>query len=154
MLKLGLKGRGAATWLSNQGVNVLSETYDAVRLPDQSWVDRYSREDFLLASDSYGGVIDNLRLSLREEPSNVFMSPREDAEFLIRGSAAAALFAQTCAMPFRELRLQRLVCTRIAGVSCAILPFLSKDEQCHLAWIDASFAEYLWETLKLGESPE
>ncbi len=57
------------------------------------------------------------------------------------------MLAQTCGIDFDGTGQDRLIFTRVAGVSAAILPESIGAVSVFRFWIDASYAIYLWETL-------
>ena len=72
---------------------------------------------------------------------------REDASFQIAGHRGRDALAQTCGVDFGAQPMNRLVLTRLAGVSGTVLPFQFGDEPAWRIWIDPSYATYLWEQL-------
>ena len=72
---------------------------------------------------------------------------REDATLLLCGLRALDLLAQCCGYDFSRSPSARLVYTRIAGVSCGILPQQVGGNPVYRIWFDPSYAIYLWETL-------
>ena len=69
---------------------------------------------------------------------------RQDAGLVLTGRQASHVMAQTCAIDFHSPP-ERTVMSRVAGVSCMILPL--NDARAIRIWCGASYGIYLWETL-------
>ena len=78
--------------------------------------------------------------------SGAYRVVRQDASILLSGSRAAEVFLQTCGYDFRKPG-DRLVMTRVAGVSCSILHRTINRLGTFQLWMDGSFGAYLWKTL-------
>jgi sarcosine oxidase subunit gamma len=145
--KLGLKGPGAATWLGDQGLAVLAEVYASGPLEAGGLVVRLGVDEFLLEAGSLDRSLTPLRDALPVDSAQLVPVVREDATLLLCGPRALDLLAQCCAHDFSKSPSARLVYTRIAGVSCGILPQQVGGNPVYRIWFDPSYAIYLWETL-------
>jgi hypothetical protein len=145
--KLGVKGPGVASWLAGFGLALPENAYDAMPATSLDWIIRYGAQEFFLAAPEGNPLFARLRANLALRPFGVYETPREEAEFLLRGTGARALLCQTCAIQFDAAPARRLICTRLAGVSCTILPDPSPVEPRYYVWIDPSYSHYLFETL-------
>jgi sarcosine oxidase subunit gamma len=97
----------------------------------------------MVESGSDASLLDRLEAAWDQPPAGVYRVPREDATFLLAGPQKHSVLSQTCGFDFRSTPPRRLVYTRVAGVSCAILP----DAGAFRLWLDPSFAAYLWHEL-------
>lgn len=145
--KLGVKGRHAATWLRDRNVAVPSDVYGCQRLPDGGFVVGWGTDEFFLESGIENKTVPALVAELGSRADNVFRVPREDATFMIVGSRSLDALAETCAVDLRIAAEHNLILTRVAGVSCGILPETLGDQRAYRLWFDPSYAVYLWETL-------
>jgi sarcosine oxidase subunit gamma len=144
---LGLKGSGAAVWLAGQGIEVPPAIYDTARLGSYGYVLRLGTNEFMLQDDANGTTVSRLQASLQSLPPGVYLVPHEDAVFELSGSDARLVFAQTCGIDFRTMPTRRVLYSRVAGVSCGILPEEAAGGVRYRIWLDPSYADYLWETL-------
>jgi glycine cleavage system aminomethyltransferase T len=71
---------------------------------------------------------------------------RQEAAFLLCGAKANHVLVETCGYDFRRPG-NRVVMTRVAGVSCTVLPIEFAGIPMFRFWLDCSYAVYLWEAL-------
>ena len=72
----------------------------------------------------------------------------QDASILLCGTDAVDVLRQTCSYEFQlPAGGSPLVMTRVAGVSCAILPRELSAIPLFQFWLDGTYGAYLWETL-------
>ncbi|QDT29639.1 hypothetical protein Enr10x_49940 [Gimesia panareensis] len=145
--KLGLKGVEAGDWLRAQGVDVPDSTYETRRLSDGGWIGCLGKNEFLLESSLSNEVVPELNRRLRPESNRLLRVERQDASFLLTGNLALGVLSQTCGVNFAEASPGRLILTRVAGVSCVVLPDFLGETPTYRLWFDCSYAVYLWETL-------
>jgi sarcosine oxidase subunit gamma len=153
LTKLGLKGRLSADWLAGHNVDVPAAIYESRPLADGGVIVRLGTGEFLLESGIAGDVVSaRSKQLLKSSPQQVYHVERQDATFLLTGSKAVGVFAQTCGVNFREMPAGRIVFTRVAGVNCGILPQLVGQVPAWRFWIDPSYAADLWKTLEVISS--
>jgi sarcosine oxidase subunit gamma len=145
--KLGLKGPGTAFWLAENGVRIPGAIYETSSLEDGGLVVRAGEEEFLLESGMDARTVPDLASRLGEDAQGVYRIEREDATFLLCGTRAVDALAQTCGIDFAEAAPNRLILTRVAGVSCGILPQPAENMVVYRLWVGPSSAIYLWEQL-------
>jgi len=144
--KLGVRGPRAETWLRDQGIEPPSRLFSARRAETGDWILRYGAQEFFIAPDGASTGVASLRAALPSAPQ-VYETPREETTLILEGADCHALFAQTCAIDFSTVARGIALFTRIAGVSCAVLPDAACDGPRFIIWVDPSYADYLWETL-------
>lgn len=144
---LGIKGPGSAAWLDTHGLAVPDAIYDTTTFSDQGILGRLGEQEFMVGGGHSPDRVDSLLHDLRTAPHDVFDVEREDASFQIAGHRGRDALAQTCGVDFGAQPMNRLVLTRLAGVSGTVLPFQFGDEPAWRMWIDPSYATYLWEQL-------
>lgn len=144
--KLGLKGPDAEHALTDRGIEVPGAIYESCRLAGGGWIVRTGANEFFLES---GATDDSVALlaSLDSARGRVFRIERQDATFLLAGSRASEVLAQTCGANVREAAAHRLMLTRVAGVSCGVFPQFFADAPGYRLWVDYSYAVFLWESL-------
>lgn len=144
--KLGLKGSGAEPCLREQGIVPPSEILGAAQFSNGGWIVRLGAAEFFLERGDFGHAWDRLESKLSSHPPGVYRIPRSEATLLLTGADSKLLLAQTCGIDFRKAELHKVVYSRVAGVSCGILPECA-DELRFRVWVDYTYFPYLWETL-------
>lgn len=146
VLKVGVKGPMAATWLSKQGRVVPDEIYQIHGETGGTQIVRTGSEEFVIVfsgPDSAG----QWHQSLESAPSGVYGFEHEGAVFELSGRRAVEVFAQTCAIDFSDTPARRIIFTRMAGTTCAIIPDPVAEVPYYRLWVDYASAPYLWEQL-------
>jgi sarcosine oxidase subunit gamma len=144
--KWGLRGSGAADWISTMGVDVPETVYATRPLSEGGLIARIGKEEFFLEAAARGQSLSTLRDAL-PTGGGCTAVVREDASFLVMGNRSLDLFSQTCSHRFATSPEDKWVYTRIAGVSCGVLPQRIGEKTHYRLWLDPSYAIYLWETL-------
>ncbi len=141
---LEAKGPGAANWLVARDLPVPGAIYEGTSTSDGGWITRTGSAEFLLR----GAPGSDLSERVGSDPaSDVLITSRQDALFLVAGSRIGELMAQTCGLDYASLAPERTHLSRVAGVSCGMLrDQLNGLPVCWL-WLDPSYAFYLWEQL-------
>ena len=141
---VGVKGPQSSTWLAQRGLLVPEAIYQTTRLPDGGVVGRLGQEEFMVGGGTNLDFVTSIVQDLRASADPPYCVEREDASFLLAGDGSLAALAQTCGVDFLAAAEDQLVLTRVAGVSCTILPQHRHDRASWRLWCDPSFATYLW----------
>ncbi len=144
--KLGVKGKGAAAWLSGEGFPIPNGTYERMPLDNGAMIIRLATDEFFLEDSLEGEAVANLSSRLGYGLDGVYRVERQDTGLLISGRHAHEVLAQTCSYPF-EGNEEKVVMTRVALVSCAILPLILKEVQTFRLWFSSTYGIYLWQSL-------
>lgn len=147
LAKLGVRGPEAESWLRGQGLDIPPNLYDTRGLPDGGLLAQIGTDQFLLESGIRGETVTALGTLLGAGVSGAYRVERQEATFLLAGRRLREVLAQACAIDFGALPSQRLIYTRIAGVSGAVLPQEIDGRPACRLWIDPSYAADLWESL-------
>ena len=136
---------------AEQGLAVPDGIFDAQHTADGGWLMRLGSSECLLEDGppvpaGEGSLVSRLESLLKRPVPGVYRFPREDAVFIISGPGVHEVFAQTCGIDFRTATPQRVIFSRVAGVSCGIL-LETPDRRTYRIWCDPSYATYLDETL-------
>ncbi|MEK6248636.1 MAG: hypothetical protein N2C12_10685, partial [Planctomycetales bacterium] len=123
------------------------EIYYTACLADGGIIARLGRDEYFLESGFASEVVPALDQQLASTQGHLYRVQREDATFMLVGPRAIDVLSQTCACNFEETPDGRVLLTRLAGVSCAILPNPVAETITYRIWVDPGFAFYLWETL-------
>jgi len=145
--QFSFKGPAAADWLAQQGLTVPSTIFAAQRLEHDDLLFRVGADEFLLQCGLHDELAERLRGPLDSELPGCHRLVRQDATFLVSGSQAVQVLAQTCGVDFQQSPQQKLVFTRVAGVSCSVLPDTHKDCPTFQITVDPSWSLALWESL-------
>lgn len=145
--KLGVKGPRAASFLESQGVQLPAEIYATAAYGVEGLVAKLAEQEFILETAADDQVFDRLENGLSELPSGLLRVEHQEATFLLCGRRANEVMSQVCAIDMSQVHPGTLVLTRVAVTSCAILREPWPEVLAYRIWVDASLAEYLWETL-------
>jgi len=146
LTKWGIKGAGAENWLTAAGLSVPQENFATAALSDDGLIVRLPGNEFLLESGVANEVVPTL-IDREVSASDVFPVVRQDATLLLSGARSSEVLAQTCGLDIEKLPQDQAVMTRVAGVSCTMLPQQVQGVQAFRIWVDCSYAVYLWDTL-------
>ncbi|MDP1644364.1 MAG: methylglutamate dehydrogenase [Thiobacillus sp.] len=139
--RAGVKGPGAAAWLTDLGLPV-------PQAPN-SWL------------PLSGGIIARLGLTefLIEGPESaklaaplvhgVYPVLRQDTALVLRGDRLNDLLLETCSVDFRALdpAVRPVVLTSMAGVSVTVIPCTENGVPYTRLWCDNTYGEWFFETL-------
>jgi sarcosine oxidase subunit gamma len=144
--RMVVKGPGAYEFLLSRGFWVPDLVYGHFRQADGALIVRTGGAEFFVEDGWIGGRVESLRQAIVAGVAGVYAVPRQDVSLVISGSAALALFSETCSYNFRDSGFD-FVMTGVAGVSCSILPRQLGVVRAWQLWADGTYGPYLWETL-------
>ncbi len=147
--RIGLKGPGAADWLSARGVTVPGQPNTWSALEGGGAVARLARTEFLVEDGFSGKTVARLAPDLMPGSPGVYPVPRQDCALALTGELVNELLVQTCNVDFtaqtRDARVVTL--TLMVGVSVTVLQQRLAGTDCWRLWCDGTSGPYLWETL-------
>lgn len=147
MSRHDLRGPDAESWLQSQGWEIPVALHESTLIPEKGRIIRLAHDEFLIE----GSVLANVEPLLPSPPSevslDVFYFERQDATFLLTGSRAIEVFAQTCGVNISKWEPGRVIFSRIAGINASIFP--DKIGKVPVYWISVGpdLGWYLWETM-------
>jgi sarcosine oxidase subunit gamma len=147
LAKTGVKGPQAATWLAAQQLDVPQQTYDVTALPDGGVMTKISSNEFVLESGIANQTVSAIKAALGSVQDGAYHTEQQMATFFLSGVCAGEVLSQTCGVEFEQVVNGRLLYSRIAGVSAAILPDTVNDLPVYRLWIGYNFGPALWQTL-------
>jgi sarcosine oxidase, subunit gamma len=159
--RLTLKGPQAKDLLISLGASAPEPIFSVFHSGQSGLAARTGTAEFFVED----GPKDNLVVRLHEvlgpfgdQKPGVYRVLRCDASMFISGDLATEVFMQTCGYDFRNPGRDKMVFTRVAGVSCSILPRTIESIPLFQIWCDGTLGIYLWETLleiahELGGGP-
>lgn len=142
---LRVQGPNAVSWLAGRDV-ICPETLLAVDRSAGLLVARVGSGDVVLQGDAADEAIVALGGTLATT-SDVFQVPEQAATFRLAGPRAEEVWRQTCAVRLAKEPCDRIVYTRVAGISCAVIPEEVSGERSYRVWVDYSYAKALWQDL-------
>jgi sarcosine oxidase subunit gamma len=144
--KVAFKGAGIAEWLSQMGIPTPEEVYN-YSVFKNGLVVRTDRNEFFVEDGPRGEIlIDDIVRSKASLPPGVQRVHRQDASFLLCGADCQRVLRETCGVDFTT-PLNGVVMTRVAGVSCMVLPLQGIEMPAVRLWLDPSYGIYLWKSL-------
>lgn len=144
--KLGVKGRDADDWLRSNGTNVPAGIFETAELPESGVIVRVGADEFFLEEGIGSAMVKTLSTKVDSHDGEMYRVEHEEATFLLVGTRADKVLAQTCGINFRKVAAHQVVFTRVAGVSCGVYQNSTVNPAWRF-WVDPAYAEYLWETL-------
>jgi glycine cleavage system aminomethyltransferase T len=145
--KFGLQGPDAHRWLADEGLDVPGDVFASCSLPGGGVVVRMGTNEFFLEENISSSAFPALAARIDSFEGRRLRVEHQEATFLLTGRCCLDVLAQTCAIDFRAVAPQKVIFTRVAGVNCGVHPESLGDLPAYRLWVDASYAEYLWETL-------
>ena len=107
---------------------------------------RTDRQEVFLEDGPASHRVSQFERELSSHPSGVYLVRRQDASFQLTGVRSNAVLRETCGVDFSQ-PLDAVVMTRVAGVSCMILPLQAEEAPSFRFWLDPSYGSYLWDAL-------
>ena len=144
--KMSVKGPESLAWLAQAGIQVSENLYDYRPLADAGLVIRTDRQEVFLEDGPASDRVSELERELTSHPLGVYLVRRQDASFLLTGVRSNAVLRETCGVDFSQPP-DAVVMTRVAGVSCMVLPLQAEETPAFRFWLDPSYGSYLWEAL-------
>jgi len=143
--RAGLKGPGAAEWLTALGLTLPTAPNRWLGLPQGGLIARLGQSEYLI--DGNADVVAKIAATARTP--GVYPVLRQDASFSLSGSRVNELLLQTCNVDFRILDADPslLLMTSMVGVSVTVVPLKTGAFPSYRLWCDGTYGYYLWETL-------
>jgi sarcosine oxidase subunit gamma len=146
--RIGVKGKGAAHWLANQGMvipdkpNTWVETNNALVL-------RLGMSEFLIEDQFGSDVGKKLELLIQEQPKDVYHVVRADASFIISGDKVLNMFSELCTLDLSEkvFKYEDVLMTQVADISATISYQTINNKQIYRLWCDGTLGAYMWNVL-------
>lgn len=138
--------RERITWLCEQGATVPEQLHTFTNLEDGGIIVRADINEFFLESGRSGASVKQISERYTPDVPNVYQLVRQDATVILSGGRAREVLLQTCGVIFASHRQGFIAYTRVAGVSCTILPLVIDEIPRFRIWCDYTFAGDLFET--------
>ena len=145
--KVGLKGPGVSDWLQERQMACPADVYDVVRVDDGSLAVRVGSDEVILESPDSGELVETVEVALKARVPGVYRVEQQTSTFRLSGPAAIPVWAQTCGVDVPAEPLDRILYTRVAGISCGIIPEIINGERAYRIWVDYSYAPDFFRTI-------
>jgi sarcosine oxidase subunit gamma len=152
--RTGFKGRGAPTWVAQQGSQLPDRPNRASLHNDGSLLARLSQEELLVLSDLQlnASLVDELQQNWSlDSAEGVYLLPRADSHcwFALTGRYAAETFSKVCGVDLRNQKFDPgdIAQTSLARVNAIIIRNDLGATSCFYILSDVSSAEFLWTCL-------
>jgi len=143
--KVSVKGPESLAWLAQAGI-LLPESVYSYRSEHDGLVIRTDRQEVFLEDGPASHRVSEFERELTSHPLGVYLVRRQDASFLLTGARSNAVLRETCGFDFSK-PAKAVVMTRVAGVSCMVLPLQAEETPAFRFWLDPSYGSYLWKAL-------
>ena len=152
--RIGFKGRGSASWLAAQGVNLPAAPNQWLRDTSGAVIARLGAQDFLVADDFDidSGLPQRLAaLAASAAHAGAYLVPRQHglAMLALGGKAAPQWLARLCAVDLDgpAFGAETIAQTQVALVSTIVMRGASPGPPGYRLLVDTSLALYLWDVL-------
>ena len=146
LAKFGVKGKGLTRWAAEHRLDLPGALYEAKRTGRGGWLVRVGSEEILLDGPADAAERSAFEAAQRQPGSDLYPVEQQGTTFELTGPRSAEVLAQMCGVDLGRADPDRIVYTRLAGVSCGVIPSRSNNAATYTIWVDYSFAPYLWET--------
>lgn len=139
--RAGVKGPGAAAWLSGLGLPVPAMPNSWLPL-EGGLIARLGLTEFLVEGPESAKLAAPLA-------HGVYPVLRQDTALVLKGARLNDLLLETCSVDFRALDLaaRPVVLTSMAGVGVTVIPGEEAGMPCYRIWCDGTYGEWFIETL-------
>ena len=144
--KVSVKGPASLAWLAQAGILVPEIVYGRRSIEDGGLAIRTDRHEVFLEDSPSSHKVSEFERQLSSHPVGVYRVRRQDASFQLTGVRSNAVVRETCGVDF-GYPPDAVVMTRVAGVSCMVLPLQDQGTPAFRFWLDPSYGSYLWEAL-------
>jgi sarcosine oxidase subunit gamma len=147
--RFGVKGAGAADWLSSFGIPIPSQLNQWCDRPDGVLIARLGVTEFLIEDSIDSALTAQLKQQMANLPPKIYPVLRQDVALSLIGSSVPDLLRQTCNVNFQALNLsdRPVILTSMIGVSVVVIPGEKEGVPFYRVWGDGTFGVYMWETL-------
>lgn len=137
----GVKGPGAATWLSALDLPVPRAPNSWLPLPG-GLIARLGLHEFLVEGFSVAKLAAPLA-------SGVYPVLRQDTALMLKGARLNDLLLEACSVDFRafDLSARPVVLTSVVGVGVIAIPGEESGRPCCRIWCDGTYGEWFQKTL-------
>ncbi len=145
--KLGIKGPRLLRWLAEQGLPCPQAVFEVSRSDGEFLAARVGSDEVIFEASHDAARLVAVEAALLGSPSGVYRVEQQAATFLLSGPDAPGFWAQTCALDISSAPIERILYTRVAGISCAVIPEVIRETRAYRIWVDYSYGPEFWNTM-------
>ncbi|WP_045052923.1 methylglutamate dehydrogenase [Aliterella atlantica] len=145
LTRFGVKGAGAAAWLSTQSIPIPDRSNSWYPLAETGIIARLGMNEFLIEST----IAPQLTKACKSPPDKVYPVLRQDLAIALIGTQVNELLLQICSFNFQAISIAErpVILTSMVGVSVTVIPGDRNGLPFYRIWCDGTFGVYLWQTL-------
>ena len=147
LVKCGVKGPGVVDWARRHDLPLPAARYAVLPVGAAGVVARAGEGELILECTPRNALWERWQAALAESAAGVYDIPQQSVTLELSGPCAPQVLARSCALNLPAEPATTILYTRIAGVSCAVLPCGKGEARAYRLWVDYSLAPYLWTTL-------
>lgn len=147
LVKRGVKGPGVAAWAQRHDLPLPATRYAVLPVGATGVVARAGEGELILECPPQDALWQRWQAALTEATKGVYDIPQQSVTLELRGPRAPQVLARSCAVNLAAEPVDTVLYTRIAAVSCAVLPRGAGESRTYRLWVDYSLAPHLWTTL-------
>jgi heterotetrameric sarcosine oxidase gamma subunit len=147
LVKRGVKGPGVVAWARHHGLPLPAARYGVLPAGADGIVARTGDGELILECPPRHALWERWHDALAEPAAGVYEIPQQSVTVELHGKRAPWVLALSCAVNLADEPAATILYTRVAGVSCAVLPRGEGEGRTYRLWVDFSLAPYLWTTL-------
>lgn len=149
LMRFGIKGAHAATWLEQQEIPIPAKPNTWCSLDNGGLVARLGLSEFFIEDRLDTAIAPKLAQNCQNPPAKVYPVLRQDLAIALCGSKVNDLLLQTCNINFQSLNLNEnpVILTSMIGVSVTVIPREVSGLPFYRIWCDYTFGNYFWRTL-------
>ena len=147
LVKRGVKGPGVVAWAQHHHLPLPVIRYAVLAVGDHGVVARTGEGELILECTPRDALWERWQAALAEPAAGVYEVPQQSVTVELRGARAPRVLALSCAVDLADEPAATILYTRVAEVSCAVLPRGEGGARTYRLWVDYSLAPYLWTAL-------
>ena len=147
-VKLGAKGQHLQIWATRHGIAMPAAIYDTIPVGTCGVLARVGSGELIVECAVDEPLLGQMEAALAAADGEVYRVEQQSLSLELKGAAGLAVLAQACGIDWAREPTGRIAYTRVAGVSCGVLPLAVGDRRCYRLWVDYTSMAYLWETLE------
>jgi len=147
LVKRGAKGPVLLEWAERNRIVVPGALYETLPVGKDGVMARVGADELIIECEARDPLLPHFDAALETATTGVYRIEQQSVTLVLSGDTALGVLAQTCGVDFAVEPAERMVYTRVAGVSCGILPSVREGQRVFRLWVDYSLAPYMWETL-------
>jgi heterotetrameric sarcosine oxidase gamma subunit len=147
LVKRGVKGPGVVAWAQRHDLPLPATRYAVLPVGAAGVLARVGEGELILECTPQDALWERWQAALAESPAGVYDIPQQSVTLELSGPRAPQVLARSCAVNLADEPAETILYTRVAGVSCAVLPREAAESRSYRLWVDYSLAAYLWTAL-------